>query len=158
MKTISKTALLLGALLISAPGHSEFQPPTATELFQARATCAKLGEQIMEARVSTQNKLEIAGLVVAHPRRYERSRYNPTDGHCYVDFTMQCDSACQSHSSDSTSFDRQLIDGQTGEVLAFATIIKGTKVGMVYNQRFTYDDANSYIDSFMRIDSSRRQQ
>jgi len=96
----SKTAIqmLLGALLIAAstPALSqqaapkrEFQPPTATELFKLRGTCVKLGQELLDGRISTQLRLDqqnhIAG---APPSMSAIARYNPADGYCYVDYRM----------------------------------------------------------------------
>ena len=55
-----------------------FQPPTATELFNLRSRCAKLGNKFLD------------DLVVFRPlTKSITSRYDPRMNHCYGDVVTQ---------------------------------------------------------------------
>lgn len=122
-----------------------FQLPTATEVFHLRSACAALGQKILEGNsigsALTQDQI---------------SHYNPNINRCYVELDIQ--TADQTKQLDYLN--RVLFDGQTKEMLAFARIQKGQKVGMVYDKQYRrttpdnagWDDAISYIDAMMADD------
>jgi hypothetical protein len=164
--------MLLGALLIAAatPALSQqaapkpaFQPPTATELFKLRATCEKLGQDLLDQSQSLVGK---SGGYGAHTALSVTSRYNPADGHCYVTLTAECpglgvridgEPEPPPNCPNQASYQRNLFDGQTGETLAVARIVERKKSGAVYDRQHVqttdanagFDDANAYIDSLI---------
>ena len=117
-----------------------FQPPTATELFNLRSRCAALGDKFLE-------ELFVGSAIT----KSITSRYDPRTNHCYGDLVART-------VADGSYFNRGLYDLQTGELLAFAQIEKGKKVGMVFNRVSNYrddtgfSDSNEYIDKIMQED------
>lgn len=82
---------------------STFRMPTATEVFNLRSECAKLGKKIMEDNPS------------GNSNYYESqvSHYNPATNRCFVEVDHQI-------TNEGVPFvlHRSLYDGQTGELLA----------------------------------------
>jgi hypothetical protein len=83
---------------------------------------------------------------------------NRRTNRCYVELTTQ--DADLSRTIGQHYINRVLYDGQTKEMLAFARIEKGKKVGMVFDKQHRttnldnagWDDANAYIDTMMADD------
>jgi len=132
--------LLLGTSTVVAQPY--FQPPTATELFNLRRLCAALGEKM--------DKEMVFGSALTGT---QTSHYNPRTGHCYVDLVRQ------DNGTDPRSrgyWNRTLHDGQNGEILAFAKIEKGKRVGMVFGRLsdmrddLGFSDASEYMDKLMK--------
>ena len=97
------------------PGDKPHVPrATATEIFDLRSKCARLGDKIMEDNVIGP---ALTQSVV--------SNYNPQTNRCYVELTV--------HMADLSKFDeiyfRSVYDGQTGEMLAWARKDKGKESG-----------------------------
>jgi hypothetical protein len=84
------------------------------------------------------------------------SYYDQRTNRCYVELTTQ--------TADTTKtldyLNRNLFDGQTKELLAYARIQKDRKGGMVFDRQHQtatlenagWDDANAYIDAMMLDD------
>ena len=84
------------------------------------------------------------------------TRFDPATSHCYVELIMQ--------TADATKpldyLNRVLFDGQTNEMLAYATLKDGKKFGMVFDKQHRtttwdnafWDDASAYIDEMMLED------
>jgi hypothetical protein len=115
----------------------DFQLPPATEVFNLRSKCAELGGKILEGIDARM-----------HPTLSQVSHYDPRTNRCYVEVTEQSGS----------TYHRYLYDGQTKEILAHASTIKGKREGEISdNQRNptggnNYDDASKYIDQMMAED------
>ena len=118
-----------------------FQRPTATEVFRLRSVCAELGERILQSNV-----------IGSALYQQQVSHYDERTNRCYVELTVQ------NAQSPDLYINRNLFDGQTKELLAFARIEKGQKVGMVFDRQHVikynlknagWDDASEYIDERM---------
>ena len=109
---------------------------SVTEVFHLRSECADLGVKILR-----NNPAEI-GLTAS-----QVSHYNPKTNRCYVELTM--------HPTNPTAapyvLERFLFEGQTGELLAHATINGKKLSGIVFKRNiFDWQGSNSYIDEIMR--------
>jgi hypothetical protein len=121
--------------------------PTATEVFQLRSLCAKMAEAFLEESIigSALTKDQI-------------SNYDPNSNRCYIELTVQKINPARP----GDYMNRSLYDGQTKELLAFARIEKGQKVGMIFDKQRSadpsknlgWDDASAYIDEKMFADRS----
>ena len=112
------------------------QPPTATEVFNLRSECAKLGEKLLGGNV--------VGLALS---KYQVSHYNPKTNRCHVELTVQSADATQ----ELKSMSRYLFDGQTGEMLAYAKLEKGVQTGMAFKKAgIGFEEATKYIDETMK--------
>jgi hypothetical protein len=137
-------AFIVCALLlfgIPARGQPTHQPPTATELFNLRERCARLGEKIMSENV--------VGVALTQS---QKSRYDPRTSRCFVELTVQA------IAMDSRYLSVSLFDGQTKEMLASLRIDKeGKKWGMVFDRAHPpgpltnagFDHASDYINKMM---------
>ena len=116
------------------------QPPTATEVFNLRSTCADLGEQILEA---SGGEIALGISQVSH--------YEPRTNRCYVEIIIQPAYITPG----GQYFVRSLYDGQTREMLAYAKQEKGKWEGMVFDRQHQstgWDEANAYINKMMADD------
>jgi hypothetical protein len=124
----------------SAYAQTYFKPPTATELFDLRSRCAALGREFID-------DLVVGGAI----NKSLISRYDPRTNHCYGDVTTERIDNVQ-------YYNRSLFDLQTGDMLAFAKIEKGGKVGNVFGQAapmgedLGFTSANEYINKIMKED------
>jgi len=117
----------------AAPTH---QLPTATEVFNLRSKCAKLGQQILDNNVIGS---ALTQSVV--------SNYNEKTDRCYVELTVQTADLTQSNQI----MEQYLFDGQTKEMLAVAKDDKGVKSGIVFKEAgiLGFDAVNNYISKKM---------
>jgi hypothetical protein len=97
-----------------------YKLPTATEVFHLRSECARLGEKIMEEN--------LIGGALSQP---QESHYDPKTNRCYVQLTVM--------SAKPGDYTTDLYDGQTREMLAFASVEHGEKVGVVFVPQNTFD-------------------
>ena len=119
--------------------------PTAAEVIQLRATCAALGQQILEGNV-----------IRSALYQEQFTHYSPRTNRCYVEMRIQTDDL-QKHSDRVGQY---LYDGQTKELLAFAQIQDGKKSGRVFDldhrttsfENSGWDDASEYIYAMMTDD------
>ena len=78
------------------------------------------------------------------------SNYDAKANRCYVEITLRKKWGKQKENEEEVW---QVYDGQTDDVLAYAAIENGKKVGMVFdpdvNRREGWDDANAYMDARM---------
>jgi hypothetical protein len=128
---------------VGAFAQPAFQPRTATELFNLRSRCAALGEKMLEETA-----------VGSALTKSETTHFDARTNHCYVDYFV--------HDIENGRVaryqNRSLFDGQTGEILAFAKIEKGERVGMIFGRisdmrnDLGFSDANEYIDRMMKED------
>lgn len=86
---------------------------TATEVFNLRSQCAKLGDVLLDE--------DVIGLAL---RKDVASHYNPKTNRCYVEVTVM---PVDETSPDSSDY---LYDGQTKEMLAYMTTKAGKKAYM----------------------------
>lgn len=113
------------------------QLPTATEVFHLRTECAKMGEKILNNNV-----------VGSALTQTQVSYYNPKINRCFVQLTI--DSADLSLTPEKSYMNNVLYDGQTEEMLAFATNKNGTKTGISFKVSHSgYDDVLEYIGETM---------
>lgn len=91
---------------------------TATEIFNLRSECARLGQKILHGN--------IVGVALTQD---QVSHYDPQTNRCYVQLTVQTADL----SKPGDYFSTTLYDGQTGEILAFARTEHGKKSGMVFD-------------------------
>jgi hypothetical protein len=131
--------VVLGLLVILAwPAMAqEREPPSATELVNLRWRCADLGGKILEG-IDAQR----------HPTLSRVPHYDPRTNRCYVEITE--------HSGNT--YHRYLYDGQTNEVLASASTVKGKREGAIVDKQRNptgstdYFEADKYIDEMMAED------
>jgi hypothetical protein len=132
MRLVAILFVLVSSVAVAQP---YFQPSTATELFDLRSRCAALGDKFIDE------------LWVGEHAKSLTSHYDPNTNHCYGDVITR--------STDDSFVNRSLFDLQTGEVLAFAKIEHGEKVGMVFGRLsdmkgdLGFTDASEYIDKMM---------
>lgn len=126
-------------------GVPAFRSPTATEVFNLRSKCAELGERIL--------KTAVVGYAL---KKDQVSHYDPKTNRCYVQLTI----SNANPASGEENFERSLLDGQTGQVLAAIRRQKGTRSGTIYidpsplngNADELYLDASTFIDQMMEDD------
>src|SRR5262245_53323213 len=116
-KILSAAILIASVPLTIASAQPTHQLPTATEVFNLRSRCAALAQKILEENT-----------VGSALSQSQISNYEPRTNRCYVEITTQ---AIDPSKLDYNS--QILFDGQTGEMLAFAKIGRGQKVGMVFD-------------------------
>lgn len=126
------------AAILTAPTH---QLPTATEVFDLRSRCAKLGQQILDNSVIGS---ALTQSVV--------SNYNEKTDRCYVELTVQSADLTQPNQT----MEQYLFDGQTKEMLAVTKDDKGVKSGIVFKDAgiLGFDAVDDYIGKKM-ADSSQ---
>jgi hypothetical protein len=119
-----------------------FRSPTATEVFDLRSKCAELGEKILDHTVigDAQKKDQI-------------SHYEPKTNRCYVQLTVWNANPAK----EGEHFEQDLLDGQTGQVLAAIHRDKGVRSGEISidpsplsgNSDELYVDASIFISKMM---------
>jgi hypothetical protein len=130
--------VVLAFLLCCSDAYA--QTPSATEVFNLRSRCAELGQKFVDDLV-----------VGSALTKSLTSRYDSRTNHCYGDVITESIGTFSYHN-------RSLFDLQTGEILAFAKMERGNKVGMVFGRLSKMDndlgftDANEYIDKMMKED------
>jgi hypothetical protein len=128
--------MVLGLSVILASGLAMAQErESATELVNLRWRCADLGGKILEG-IDAQR----------HPTLSQVSHYDPRTNRCYVEITE--------HSG--SNYHRYLYDGQTKEILARASTVKGKREGVIVDKQRNptagstdYFEADKYIDEMM---------
>lgn len=116
------------------------QLPTATEVFHLRTECAKLGDKILNNNI-----------VGSALTQSQISYYNPKTNRCYVQLTIS--SVDLSLPAEKSYSNNVLYDGQTEEMLAFATNKNGIKNGMSFKvSHYGFDDVITYIGETMNDD------
>jgi len=119
-----------------------FRGPTATEVFNLRSKCAELGEKILKNTVigDAQKKDQI-------------THYEPKTNRCYVQLTVWNANPAKG----DEYFHQDLLDGQTGQVLAAIRRDKGVRSGEISidpsplsgNSDELYVDASIFIHKMM---------
>jgi hypothetical protein len=137
---------LLAFSAIDAAETANHQLPTATEVFQLRSLCAGLVDKLLDETT-----------VGSALTKDQSSHYEPRSNRCYVELTIQTADATRPN----PYINRVLYDGQTKEMLAYARIERGKKVGMIFDKQHRmadptknlgWDDASAYIDEKMLDD------
>lgn len=117
-----------------------FRLPTASEVFHLRSECAKLGEKILSENF-------IGNALV----QSQTSKYDTKSNRCYVELFIT--SSDFSLDEDKKYRSSNLYDGQTGELLAYATENMGkTKFGSFKVPQRSYDATVYYINQIMNDD------
>ena len=81
------------------------------------------------------------------------SNYDAKTSRCYIEIVKQWRYGRQ---FEFKAYNRQVYDAQTDDLLSFAKIEKGNKVGLVFDPKHRrtadlgFDDANAYMDEKMR--------
>jgi hypothetical protein len=123
------------------------QLPSATEVFHLRSLCAKLGEQLSDENV-----------IGSALTQDQVSHYDPKSNRCYVELSVR---KINPKDANDDYINRTFYDGQTKEMLAFAKVEKGKRVGMIFDKQrgiadpsknLGWDDASAYIDDKMSED------
>jgi hypothetical protein len=132
---------------VQAPTQTRPLPlPTATEVFTLRSQCADLAERRAAARARA-----LATEVL------QWSYYNPTTNRCFVEFSE----GYKSSFFDGSVSDRTLVDGQTGDLIAY-TLVEFKNNGVsregyivdfdslaFHNGEARYEQAAKFIDQSM---------
>ena len=113
------------------------QLPTATEVFNLRSQCAKMGEDVLSSNIVgtalTQSKI---------------SYYDPKKNRCFVE--LDVNSVDLTLPVDKSIHSRHLFDGQTNELIATTDIKNGEESGIVFKQSiYGFDNVNEYINQIM---------
>ncbi len=159
-KQLVLPALILGIALVIASyvlryNYSKSPPPqlitpsptlvSSADVFQLRSKCVVLGQKILDNNV-------IGNALTQSQVSY----YNPATNRCNVQLIVQ--SIITNSGSLGDYFSNSLYDGQTGELLAFATKEKGKKdFGQIFSgdssgYGFGYSAASDYIYKVMNDD------
>ena len=116
---------------------ANFRIPTATEVFHLRNECAKMGEKILSET-----------LIGIDLSKSQVSKYDPKSNRCYVELFIA--STNNSLPTDKFYTNSILYDGQTGEMLAFATDKSGKQTfGSFKVRKNSYRDTLDYIGEVM---------
>jgi hypothetical protein len=113
-RLIAMVALLASCQNRPPAEDRAYKPPTATEVFHLRSECVRLGEKIVEEN-----------LIGSAQWMTQEFHYNPKTNRCYVRLTDT------DKIKPRENYGINLYDGQTREMLAFAQVKHGEKVGMV---------------------------
>ncbi len=117
-----------------------FQLPTATEIFHLRSECAKMGEKILSEN--------LVGSALTHT---QVSKYDPKLNRCFVELDITSADTSLPPEKFYTNF--VLYDGQTGEMLAYATNKMGKQTyGSFKVHQKSYEDTLDYIGQIMKDD------
>jgi hypothetical protein len=148
--------------------------PTATEEFNLRIKCKQMADEkadSMTERPMTDADGASVGLSAAdvaflNQQMQQRwanvsmynhaSNYDPKSNRCYIEIVKQWK---YGQHFEFEQYNRQVYDVQTDDLLSFAQINKGVKMGMVFDpehrktvdNNLGFDDANAYIDEKMRV-------
>jgi hypothetical protein len=109
-------------------GPLPYRSASASEVFNLRTQCAKLGDEILEG--------EIVGPALT---KDIATHYNPKTNRCYAQVTIQ---PSDLSGGDSSTY---LYDGQTKEMLAFYTNKAGKKTYMNLAQLPTGDEEETNV-------------
>jgi hypothetical protein len=173
MRPIVRVSLWASILLVAIAESSSAQtPPTATEAFNLRIRCKEMADAkaesmtmrplsiedgaasgLKQADVAALNKINAENtkvLLAAHA-----SNYDVKNNRCYIEII---DHRKVGRRKETEIEQRQVYDAQTDDLLSFAKIENGKKVGMVFdaehvvttNSNLGWDDANTYMDEKMR--------
>jgi len=113
------------------------QLPTATEVFNLRSQCAKMGEEVLSSN--------IVGTALTQS---QISYYDPKKNCCFVE--LDVDSANLTLPEDKSIHSRHLFDGQTKELIATTNNKNGEKSGIVFKHSvYGFDSVNEYINQIM---------
>ena len=146
-------------------------PPTATETFNLRIKCKQMADEkarstqmlpmtaadgaalgLSPADVTTLNRTIVATREILFSSH--SSRYDAKNNRCYIETYERMKFGRQREYEVES---RHIYDAQTDDLLAFAKITNGKKVGMVFDREHQtkipdnlgWDDANGYIDEMM---------
>jgi hypothetical protein len=160
---------MLVAMALSC-GMTFAQTPTATEAFNLRIKCKQMADEkaaSMQMRPMTVEDGATLGMSAADVNALNRwvqannetilthsSRYDAKNNRCYIEIYGRTKFGRQ---KENQAERRQIFDAQTDDLLAFANIENGKKVGMVFDREHQakipgnlgWDDANAYIDEMM---------
>jgi nitrate reductase alpha subunit len=131
--------------LIPSVDAPSFRSPTATEVFNLRSKCAELGEKIL--------KNTVIGDAL---KKDQLSHYEPKTNRCYVQLTVWNANLAKG----DEYFQQDLLDGQTGQVLAAIRRKNGLRSGDISidpsplngNSDELYVDASMFISKMMADD------
>ncbi len=143
------TAFLIS--LVSVHAALAQTPPTASEAFALRIKCKEMADEKASSLWQTNPLLKNQPEVIL---RYTKPRYDAKANRCYIEVFDHYKTVgpkpihMQQH---------QIYDAQVDELLAFAQIEDGKKVGMVFEKghirksdtNLGWDDADAYIDEMM---------
>ena len=124
--SIATLALVLSADLwlsrrnehhLTTPQLGQLLRATASDVFKLRSECVALGDKLLE--------VNDIGPALTHQAV---SHYDSNTNRCYVELTVQTADMGKENPYHSTT----LYDGQTREMLAYATIKNGQKSGIVF--------------------------
>jgi hypothetical protein len=163
--------ILIAAMMLNCGVGFTQTPPTAAEVFNLRAKCKVIADEKADslewhpltiadgaalgwsvATVEAANKNREATLEVILSTN--SSKYDAKNNRCYVEIFQHIKIGL--HKEKEVQY-RQIYDGQTDDLLAFAKVENGKKVGMVLDiqhrkttdENLGWDDANAYIDEMM---------
>ncbi len=163
--------VLIAAMMLNCGVGFAQTPPTATEAFNLRIKCKQMADEKADSLEWHPLSVEdgaifgmSADAVAASNRNREAaqeiillshsSKYDAKNNRCYVDIFKHWKFG--SHKENDMQY-RQIYDVQTDDLLAFAQIENGKKVGMVFDHEHRstmgddlgWTDANAYIDEMM---------
>jgi hypothetical protein len=166
-----RVAIFATATMLAC-GAAFAQTPTATEAFNLRIKCKQMADEKAEsmqlrpltvadgatlgmsaADVDALNRSVEAGREIIS--EFHSSRYDAKNNRCYMESYVRQKFG---RKKENELEQRQIYDAQTDDLLAFAKIENGKKVGMVFDrehptkllgQDLGWDDANAYIDEMM---------
>jgi hypothetical protein len=167
-------AFLFGVGVAALCNHAIAQTaPTATEEFNLRIKCKQMADEKADsmtehpltnaegasagwtptdvAILNKQIEQRLANVIMSS----HDSNYDAKTNRCYIEIIAQWK---YGQHFEFEQYMRQIFDGQTDDLLSFAQIKNGKKVGMVFDpdhkvtvdSNLGFDDADAYIDEKMR--------
>jgi hypothetical protein len=141
----------IAALMLNCGATFAQTPPTATEEFNLRIRCKEMAEQKLIDMQTSQTVIEMNRVEVRGS--WQSSKYDAKNNRCYIRIYIH-------RFIGKTSLDQEMhsiYDAQIDELLAFAQIENGKKVGMVFDKdhrtttsdNFGWDDAITYIEKMI---------
>jgi hypothetical protein len=133
---LASTAIQTGCNPAQPTAPPTHQLPTATEVFNLRSECARLGVKVLQGNPAESGFTDT-----------ELSDYKEQTNRCYVEVSSQ---PVDLHKG--RRFTDTLYDGQTGEMLAYTEIDRGTRSGIHYKERSDrgYEATHKYIEMMMK--------
>lgn len=142
---IERGLVLIMVLMLNCGAAFAQAPPTATEVFNLRIRCKEMADKKAENFfLGTQDSIKFVSW---------SSKYDIKSNRCYIGLLVQ-------NSYPKIPMEReqrQVYDGATDDLVAFAKIENGKKVGMVFDtghrkttdENIGWNDAIDYMDELM---------
>lgn len=145
---VTALSLVFAAFAVIDFSAAQMQP-TATEAFHLRQECKSLADKKAEELLSINPDFQ--QLITS----YSKSKYDLKSSRCYIEIFKSWRYGKQ---RESEMYVRQIYDGLTDDLLAYAQIQNGKKMGLIFDgahvadvgKNLGWDDADNYITNMMK--------